>query len=171
MDVPAKLQALCNGLRDHFDAKSFYVVDVEEEPKDRILFGMQGSSTTSLVAQMESRKIIKEATGVDVPVQVFTDGFDEVEYLFDRYLRAYIASHGGAVTPVRFDDATGTLWISMEGGCSGCPSSIATLKHGIEKTLRDHLPWLKRVEATNEPAEPDFGIHLKLPIGAAKSAK
>lgn len=95
-----------------------------------------------------------------VEAEVLTTPEEELEYLFDRYLRPYIATHDGIVNIETIDEPGKQLWISMEGGCSGCPSSIATLKHGIERTLKQHLPWVERVDTVTEAAEPDFNIAL-----------
>ena len=51
---------------------------------------------------------------------------------------------GGAVKG--FKD--GVVYLTMKGSCSGCPSSTATLKHGIENMLRHYVPEVMRVEQT-----------------------
>ena len=165
MKVPERLEQLCDGMRQEFGAERFYVVDIDEEQKAEgaaatVVFGMRKALTPALAARVKAGQVLEEATALHVGVEVFTEPLDEVEYVFDRYLRTYIASHGGVVTPVKIEEPQGTLWISMDGGCSGCPSSIATLKHGIERTLKKHLPWVERVEAVNEAEEPDFKIAL-----------
>ena len=85
----------------------------------------------------------------------------ELERVLDENLRPYIATHGGVVEIVDFDVDVGVVRITMEGGCSGCPASLVTLRYGIETTLKEHLAWVKRVELANEPVEPDFGIKLE----------
>ncbi len=153
-------------MQTRFAAGSFYIVDIDDQQKEdanqaaMVVFGVRGANRPSLAVQHEARKTLEEATHQPIGVQVLTDPFDEVEYIFDRYLRAYIATHGGIVTPVKIEEPEGRLWISMDGGCSGCPSSIATLKHGIERTLKKHLPWVKEVESTAEAEEPAFNIHI-----------
>ena len=84
----------------------------------------------------------------------------ELEQILDEHLRPYIASHGGIVEVVDFDTESGVVHISMEGGCSGCPASLVTLRYGIEAALKEYVSWVKRVELVNEPVEPDFGITL-----------
>ena len=165
MEVHGRLQALVDDMQERFGAERFYIVDIDDQEKAEgeaatVVFGLRNASLPSLAVQHEARKVLREATHQPVGVEVLTEPFDEVEYLFDRYLRAYIATHGGIVTPVRIEEPEGRLWISMDGGCSGCPSSIATLKHGIERTLKKHLPWVQQVEAIEEAEEPDFNISL-----------
>ena len=151
-------------MQERFGAERFYIVDIDDERKAEnqaanVVFGARKSTVPSLAMQLEARKVLEEATKQPMGVEVLTEPFDEVEYLFDRYLRSYISTHGGVVTPVKIEPE-GTLWISMDGGCSGCPSSIATLKHGIERTLKKHLPWVERVESLTEAEEPEFNINI-----------
>jgi len=168
MEVHGRLQELVDAMQERFGAERFYIVDIDDEHKApeqaaTVIFGLRNAATPSLAVQLEARKVLEEATRQPIGVEVLTEPFDEVEYLFDRYLRSYIATHGGIVTPVKIEPE-GTLWISMDGGCSGCPSSIATLKHGIERTLKKHLPWVERVESMDEAEEPDFNIDLDFNI-------
>ncbi|MBM2826193.1 MAG: hypothetical protein HW403_257 [Dehalococcoidia bacterium] len=169
MEVSDKIKELCARLGAQFGAEEFYVIDVEDskspESAGALVFGMRNSSVSALQARGEASRILTEATDQAIGAEIFTDPFEEIEYLFDRYLRAYIATHGGIVTPVKVDEEDGTVWVDMEGGCSMCPASIGTLKLGIERTLKKHLPWVRRVESTAEPIEPDFGIKLNLSAG------
>ena len=166
MEVHGKLQTLVDQLQDQLHAERLYIVDIDDENKGpgeaaTVVFGVRNGGLPALAVQHEARKVLQDATKQPIGVEVLTEPFDEVEYLFDRYLRSYIATHGGIVNPVKIEEPEGRLWISMEGGCSGCPSSIATLKHGIERTLKKHLPWVKEVESVEEPEEPDFNIHME----------
>ncbi|MBI2886251.1 MAG: NifU family protein [Chloroflexi bacterium] len=166
MDVPPRLQQVCDDLREAAGAQRAYVIDVDERPSGGLLgtvvFGIRDATSPALLARQQAQELLGAAAKQPIGAEVFTEPLDEVEYLFDRYLRAYIASHDGVVTPVRIDESARRLWVHFDGGCSGCPASIATLKHGIERTLKKHLPWIERVEAVNEAAEPDFGIKLDL---------
>ena len=164
MEVHGKLQTLVDEMQEQFKAERFYIVDIDDENKApgeaaTVVLGLRNSPLPVLAVQLQARKVLEEATKQPIGVEVLTEPFDEVEYLFDRYLRSYIATHGGIVTPVKIEEP-GKLWISMDGGCSGCPSSIATLKHGIERTLKKHLPWVQQVESMEDAVEPDFNIHM-----------
>ena len=57
---------------------------------------------------------------------------------------------GGDVKFVSFDEATGKLRVKMVGACSGCPSSSATLKGGIEKMLTYYIKEIKEVIAEED---------------------
>ncbi|MBA4027641.1 MAG: hypothetical protein C0475_00590 [Planctomyces sp.] len=61
-------------------------------------------------------------------------------------IRPAVQSDGGDVEFVEFTPG-GVVRIRLHGACVGCPSSIITLKSGIERNLRDHVPEVVRVEA------------------------
>lgn len=171
MEISEGLKILSEQMREEFGAERFYVIDFEkgsgeDQAVSGLIFGIRNAATPVLTARMHAAALLREKTHQSLNVEILSEPLEEVEYLFDRYLRQYIASHGGVVTPVKVEEDEGKLWINMEGGCSGCPASLATLKHGIERTLRKHLPWVKQVVPTNEAVEPDFGIKLDL-FGAA----
>ncbi len=64
--------------------------------------------------------------------------------LLDTRVRPAVAQDGGDVTFDRFED--GILYLNMKGACSGCPSSSATLKSGIENMLRFYVPEVLEVK-------------------------
>ena len=55
---------------------------------------------------------------------------------------------GGDILFNRFDAATGVVFLHMKGACSGCPSSSATLKAGVENMLKHYVPEVTAVEQT-----------------------
>ena len=57
-----------------------------------------------------------------------------------------VAQDGGDILFSRFDVETGVVWLNMRGACSGCPSSTATLKHGIQNLLRHFVPEVIEVQ-------------------------
>ena len=65
--------------------------------------------------------------------------------LLDTRVRPAVANDGGDITFRGFRD--GTVFLNMKGSCSGCPSSTATLKNGIENLLRHFVPEVSQVEA------------------------
>lgn len=72
----------------------------------------------------------------------------EIKELLDTRVRPAVARDGGDILFDRFDAETGTVWLTMRGACSGCPSSSATLKAGVENMLRHYVPEVTRVEQT-----------------------
>ena len=71
----------------------------------------------------------------------------QIKHLLDTRVRPAVAMDGGDIVFHDFDD--GVVTLSMQGACSGCPSSTATLKMGIENMLRHYIPEVKEVR----PAE------------------
>jgi Fe-S cluster biogenesis protein NfuA len=73
-----------------------------------------------------------------------SDTVDEIKELLETRVRPAVAGDGGDITFKGFRD--GIVYLSMKGACSGCPSSTATLKHGIENLFKHFLPDVKGVE-------------------------
>ncbi|MDR3508398.1 MAG: NifU family protein [Caulobacteraceae bacterium] len=72
----------------------------------------------------------------------------EIKDLLDSRIRPAVAQDGGDITFDRFEPQTGVVWLHMRGACSGCPSSSATLKSGVENMLKHYVPEVTRVEQT-----------------------
>ena len=63
---------------------------------------------------------------------------DTIRELIDTRVRPAVANDGGDITFRGYKD--GVVFLAMKGSCSGCPSSTATLKNGIENLLRHFVP-------------------------------
>ncbi|HEV7984061.1 MAG TPA: NifU family protein [Xanthobacteraceae bacterium] len=61
-----------------------------------------------------------------------------IKELIETRVRPAVANDGGDITFRGFKD--GIVYLNMKGSCSGCPSSTATLKHGIQNLLRHFVP-------------------------------
>ncbi|HYD44913.1 MAG TPA: NifU family protein [Phenylobacterium sp.] len=72
----------------------------------------------------------------------------EIKDLLDSRIRPAVAQDGGDILFNRFEPDTGVVWLHMKGACSGCPSSTATLKAGVENMLKHYVPEVTRVEQT-----------------------
>ncbi|HEY0418490.1 MAG TPA: NifU family protein [Acetobacteraceae bacterium] len=68
----------------------------------------------------------------------------QIKELLDTRVRPAVAGDGGDIVFRGYRD--GIVRLHMQGACSGCPSSSATLKHGIENMLRHYVPEVQRVE-------------------------
>jgi Fe-S cluster biogenesis protein NfuA len=71
----------------------------------------------------------------------------QIKELLDTRIRPSVANDGGDIVFRRFEQ--GIVYLHMQGACSGCPSSTATLKHGIENLLRYYVPEVQSVEAVD----------------------
>jgi Fe-S cluster biogenesis protein NfuA len=74
-----------------------------------------------------------------------TETVATIKDLLDTRIRPAVASDGGDITFRGYKD--GIVYLVMKGACSGCPSSTATLKHGIQNLLRHFVPDVQSVEA------------------------
>ncbi|HRN88198.1 MAG TPA: NifU family protein [Hyphomicrobium sp.] len=68
-----------------------------------------------------------------------------IKELLETRVRPAVAQDGGDITFAGFRD--GTVYLHMRGACAGCPSSTATLRHGIENLLRHFCPEVEEVQA------------------------
>ena len=69
----------------------------------------------------------------------------QIEDLIEARVRPAVANDGGDIRYKGFRD--GVVYLQMQGACAGCPSSTATLKHGIESLLKHYVPEVKEVRA------------------------
>jgi Fe-S cluster biogenesis protein NfuA len=72
------------------------------------------------------------------------DVVDQIKDLLDTRVRPAVAGDGGDIVFRGFRD--GIVRLHLQGACSGCPSSRATLKHGVENMLRHYVPEVVAVE-------------------------
>ena len=70
---------------------------------------------------------------------------DQIKELIDTRVRPAVAQDGGDIVYRGYKD--GTLYLAMQGACSGCPSSAITLKRGIEGLIRHYVPEVEAIEA------------------------
>ncbi|MBB2202162.1 NifU family protein [Gluconacetobacter tumulisoli] len=68
----------------------------------------------------------------------------QIKELLDTRVRPAVAGDGGDIVFRGYRD--GIVRLTMQGACSGCPSSRATLKHGVENMLRHYVPEVVSVE-------------------------
>ena len=93
------------------------------------------------------------SAGFSVPAEdqaFFDDPADEdiivqIKELIETRVRPAVANDGGDIIYRGFDK--GKVYLKMQGACSGCPSSTATLKQGIESLLKHYVPEVTEVLA------------------------
>ena len=86
---------------------------------------------------------------VDLPEGFVEEGSEEIvstiKELLETRVRPAVAQDGGDITFHGYKD--GHVFLRMRGACAGCPSSTATLQHGIQNLLRHFIPEVQTVEA------------------------
>lgn len=94
-----------------------------------------------------------DASGIVVPAEDDDFGDDpahadivvQIKELIETRVRPAVANDGGDIVYRGFRE--GVVYLSMQGACSGCPSSAATLKNGIEGLLKHYVPEVTEVRA------------------------
>lgn len=96
----------------------------------------------------ENKTIIKELPNVEIsstseeniePISLEGTPAKIVDIL-DEYIRPAVASDGGNIAFKSYNEESKVVSVILQGACSGCPSSTATLKNGIETMLKEMLP-------------------------------
>ena len=73
------------------------------------------------------------------------DIIDQIKELLDTRVRPAVAQDGGDIVYRGYKD--GKLYLGMQGACSGCPSSMVTLKRGVEGLIKHYVPEVEAIEA------------------------
>lgn len=86
----------------------------------------------------------QELTGDEFFEAEDAETVEVIKELLDTRVRPAVAMDGGDITFKGYKE--GTVFLQMQGACSGCPSSTATLKSGIENLLRHFVPGVEQVQ-------------------------
>ena len=73
------------------------------------------------------------------------DIIDQIKELLETRVRPAVAQDGGDIVYRGYKD--GKLFLGMQGACSGCPSSMVTLKRGVESLIKHYVPEVETIEA------------------------
>lgn len=80
----------------------------------------------------------------------YTDDEMKISDILNEYVAPAVENDGGKISLMEYDAESKTAKMLLQGACSGCPSSTATLKGGIENILKQFVPELvEKVEAVN----------------------
>ena len=100
-----------------------------------------------VVAASNKEKSISTTTNLAPEINTKKD--QQIVDLIDEYVQPAVEQDGGAIHFQSYDEESGAVTVILKGSCSGCPSSTATLKGGVENLLKSHLPEIKEVVALN----------------------
>ena len=89
-------------------------------------------------------KILSESTSDSKPIQS-NEIINKINEVLDSKIRPAVARDGGDITFKSFEG--GVVTVELKGSCSGCPSSIMTLKQGVQNLMCHYIPEVKSVEA------------------------
>ena len=98
------------------------------------------SKGNNVVVKKDAQKFV-EKKGSDKSDEVI----NKINEVLDEKIRPAVARDGGDITFKSFKG--GIVTVELKGSCSGCPSSIMTLKQGVQNLLCHYIPEVKSVEA------------------------
>ncbi|HEY5919393.1 MAG TPA: NifU family protein, partial [Chryseolinea sp.] len=94
----------------------------------------------------DGRFIIEMRDNTTGPVEEETETIKKIKTILEEYIRPAVEQDGGAITYHSFNN--GVVKVKLQGSCSGCPSSMVTLKAGIENLFTRMMPGeVQAVEA------------------------
>lgn len=76
-----------------------------------------------------------------------TSVVDQVKGVIDQ-IRPLLQADGGDIEFLSMDDSTGVVNVRLKGACAGCPGAAMTLKMGVERHLKEKVPQVTEVVAT-----------------------
>ncbi|MFM1930845.1 MAG: hypothetical protein RL226_148, partial [Bacteroidota bacterium] len=103
--------------------------------------GLQNSASQT---SQESAPSEQKAHLHDVPSEP-SEHDEQIKFLLDEFVRPAVEQDGGAIDFHAYKE--GKVYVTMRGACSGCPSSMQTLKGGIENLLKAHIQDVEEVVA------------------------
>ena len=107
------------------------ILEMREFIRDFLLEGGQVINEKAS-PQNAAQQIDKE------PSREFSDIEKKIVHLLDEYVKPAVEQDGGYISLKKYEK--GTVTVSLQGACSGCPSSSMTLKSGIEGLLKREMP-------------------------------
>ncbi|QOD59530.1 NifU family protein [Polaribacter haliotis] len=94
----------------------------------------------TIIKELPKEEIVAEGTKEVIP-EVKLEGISaQIVDILDEYIKPAVAGDGGNIAFRSYDEANKVVSVVLQGACSGCPSSTATLKNGIENLLKEMLP-------------------------------
>lgn len=152
---------LAKGILDEFDfAEEVFISDnfVAVTKNDSVQWNEVMVAVRSFIADfLQQGKTVskKSPTKHENPVELlinreYTDDEQRISDILAEYVAPAVENDGGKISLIEYDAETKTARMLLQGACSGCPSSTATLKGGIESLLKQFVPELvESVEAVN----------------------
>ncbi|WP_158840736.1 NifU family protein [Polaribacter sp. L3A8] len=97
-------------------------------------------SGKTIIKELPTEEKSTSENKIEVP-EVKLEGISaQISDILDEYIKPAVASDGGNIAFRSYDEENKVVRVVLQGACSGCPSSTATLKNGIESLLKEMLP-------------------------------
>jgi Fe-S cluster biogenesis protein NfuA len=97
----------------------------------------QGTAAGIEVAADDAPNVEEDPADADI--------IDQIKELLETRVRPAVAQDGGDIVYRGYRD--GKLYLGMQGACAGCPSSMVTLKRGVESLIKHYVPEVETIEA------------------------
>ena len=104
----------------------------------------KGNDDVVVGKDLRLEKILSKSDSNSKPVQS-NEIINKINEVLDSKIRPAVARDGGDITFKSFKD--GVVIVELKGSCSGCPSSVMTLKQGVQNLLCHYIPEVKSVDA------------------------
>ena len=132
------------GVRSVFMAKDFVAVTKQAGADWYVLKpGVLGAMVEHFMSGDEA--LIEQASAEPMSSDEDDETVTKIKELLETRVRPAVANDGGDIVFHGFE--RGVVYLHMKGACAGCPSSIVTLKNGIENLLRYYVPDVVEVRA------------------------
>lgn len=127
----------------------FVVMEIREFIKSWIVDGKDVLIQMPAPKPVAPKEVKPSVDGAPAVMRTYAPSeFDDaIRDLLDEYVRPAVESDGGAIDFRNFEPDSGIVTVVLRGSCSGCPSSTATLKGGIENLLKQHIAEVRAVVA------------------------
>ena len=126
--------------------------DVSLEMRDFIREWLsENEQAVQEIPEQSTIEVISESqtkTTIISPV-INTEMDQKIVDLINEYIQPAVEQDGGAIHFQSYNEENGQVTVVLKGSCSGCPSSTATLKGGVENLLKTHIPEISEVVALN----------------------
>ncbi|GAB7256212.1 NifU family protein [Polaribacter sp. OB-PA-B3] len=94
-----------------------------------------------IIKELPKQEAATSDNATEVVPEVALEGISaQIVDILDEYIKPAVAGDGGNIAFRSFDEKNKVVSVVLQGACSGCPSSTATLKNGIENLLKEMLP-------------------------------
>ncbi len=123
-----------------------FVTITKSETGDWDLVHKNASQSLEAFLTQEDKQVIKPGALGTTEGQMDETAI-KIRSFLENEIRPAVAMDGGDISFEKYDQ--GTVYVHLQGSCSGCPSATATLKQGIEARLKQLIPGVKEVVAVD----------------------
>ena len=134
----AKRMFAIEGISSVFLGKDFISISKSEKIDWQV---MKSLILTQLMQHFMSDEKVVDIVNEESKIEVSEEDKEialQIEELLETRVRPSVAGHGGDIIFHGYSE--GVVELEMKGACSGCPSSLATLKMGVENMLKHYIP-------------------------------